>query len=465
MKYTQFSALALNGNLIKSIQSLGYTKLTPIQAETIPEILKGFDVIGQGETGSGKTAAFSLGLLNKLDTTKFKIQALVLCPTRELADQVAGEIRKLGRMIHNIKVLTLCGGSPFGPQKGSLSHGAHIVVGTPGRILDHLDKHNLSFDSLDTLVLDEADRMLDMGFQASLDAIIKYLPVDRQTLLFSATFGDNVSSISAQIMRKPKIIKVASVIKEKEVSQNFYLVKDEKSRFDALKLILFSCLPESTIVFCETKKEVQAIADSLINLGLSASPLHGDLDQKDRDQTLVCFSNKSLSILVATDVAARGIDISSLSAVFNYKLARDVNSHIHRIGRTGRAGSNGNIYNLYTERDGHKITLLEKYFDQIIIPKELPPIRVLLDAPFQSQMKTIQIDGGKKQKIRAGDIVGALTSDGTIKATKIGDINIKDNWSYVAIEFDIYRVALTKLSTEKLKGKYFRVRLIGDNTN
>ena len=459
MKYTQFSTLALNSNLIKSTISLGYNKLTPIQAETLPEVLEGYDVIGQGVTGSGKTAAFSLGILNKLDATKFKIQALVLCPTRELADQVAGEIRKLGCMIHNIKVLTLCGGSAFGPQKGSLAHGAHIIVGTPGRILDHLDKNNLSFDSIDTLVLDEADRMLDMGFQASLDAIIEYLPAERQTLLFSATFDANISSIATKIMRKPKIIKVASVIKEKRVN----LIKNEKSRFDALKLILFYSLPKSTIVFCETKKEVQDVANNLIDLGLSASPLHGDLDQKDRDQTLLCFSNNSLSILVATDLAARGIDVSSLSAVFNYKLARDVNSHIHRIGRTGRAGSSGNIYTLYTEREGHKITLLEKHFDQIIIPKELPSISVLLNAPFQPQMRTIQIDGGKKQKLRAGDIVGALTSDGTIKATKIGDINIKDNWSYVAIEFDVYPIALTKLSTGKLKGRNFRVKLISIN--
>ncbi len=355
MEYSQFSTLALNSNLIKSTISLGYNKLTPIQAETLPEILKGFDVIGQGVTGSGKTAAFSIGILNKLDAEIFKIQALVLCPTRELADQVAREIRKLGCTIHNIKVLTLCGGSAFGLQKGSLAHGAHIIVGTPGRILDHLDKNNLSLESINTLVLDEADRLLDMGFQTSLDAIIEYLPENRQTLLFSATFDDDISSIATKIMRKPKIIKVASVIKEKGINQNFYLIKNEASRFDALKLILFRYLPKSTIVFCETKKEVQAVANNLIDLGFSASPLHGDLDQKDRDQTLLCFSNKSLSILVATDVAARGIDISSLSAVFNYKLARDVKSHIHRIGRTGRAGSSGNIYNLYTEREGIKL--------------------------------------------------------------------------------------------------------------
>lgn len=463
MEYSQFSTLALNSNLIKSTISLGYNKLTPIQAETLPEILKGFDVIGQGVTGSGKTAAFSIGILNKLDAEIFKIQALVLCPTRELADQVAREIRKLGCTIHNIKVLTLCGGSAFGLQKGSLAHGAHIIVGTPGRILDHLDKNNLSLGSINTLVLDEADRLLDMGFQTSLDAIIEYLPENRQTLLFSATFDDDISSIATKIMRKPKIIKVASVIKEKGINQNFYLIKNEASRFNALKLILFRYLPKSTIIFCETKKEVQAVANNLIDLGFSASPLHGDLDQKDRDQTLLCFSNKSLSILVATDVAARGIDISSLSAVFNYKLARDVKSHIHRIGRTGRAGSSGNIYNLYTEREGHKITLLEKHFDQIIIPKELPSMNVLLNVPLQPQMRTIQIDGGKKQKLRAGDIVGALTGDGTIKATKIGDINIKDNWSYVAIEFDIYPIALTKLSTGKLKGRNFRVRLISNN--
>jgi len=461
--HNEFSALPLRSDLIKSVSSLGYCKMTPIQTKALPYILKGLDVIGEGTTGSGKTVAFSLGLLNKLDLKEFKIQALVLCPTRELANQIAEEIRKLARTTYNTKVLILCGGSPFGPQKGSLGHGAHIVVGTPGRILDHLNKNNLSLKHINTFVLDEADRMLDMGFQASLNAIIEELPKDRQTLLFSATFEKSVLSISKEVMRDPKVIKVTPRDGESKINQIYYHVKDEKNRIHALKLILFKYRPKSTIIFCETKKESVVIADFLIDLGLSALPIHGDLDQKDRDQTLVCFSNNSLSILVATDVASRGIDISLLSAVINYKLARDINSHVHRIGRTGRMGASGEVYNLYTEKEQYKIKLLERSFNQIILSKDLPSIDVLSNKLFKPLMKTLQIDGGKKQKVRAGDILGALTGNGGIEADRVGDIKIKDNWSYVAVDTNFHQKALKKLSMGRIKGKNFRIRLIDKN--
>lgn len=460
MNNTDFSSLGLHVDLVKNILSLGYSKMTPIQAQTLPDILKGSDVIGEGKTGSGKTAAFSLGILNKLDVKNFRIQSLVLCPTRELADQVASEVRKIGRTIHNIKVLSLCGGAPFGPQKGSLKHGAHIIVGTPGRILEHINKGNLALSYVSMFVLDEADRMLDMGFQPAVSSIVKHLPTNRQTLLFTATFSDDATVISSKIMKDPKIIRALSVNKKSEINQYFYQISDENHRFEALKLILLKHRPESTIIFCETKKETEEVCNQLVSNGFVTLALHGDLDQKDRDQTLIRFSNNSVPILVATDVAARGIDIFSLGAVINYNIARNIDSHIHRIGRTGRAGTTGNAFSLFSEKERYRVDLIEKYLNLTIIPKKLPIPSILNDTPIASLMETIQIDGGKKQKIRAGDILGALTGEGGLNGTQVGKINIKDNWSFVAINSDAYKAALNKLATGKLKGKIFRVRLI-----
>ena len=460
MSKTDFLSLNLNENLIQNISSLGYVEMTPIQAQSLPDILKGQDVIGQGNTGSGKTAAFSLGLLNKLNVKSFRIQSLVLCPTRELAAQVAGEIRKLARTIHNIKVLSLCGGTPFGPQVGSLEHGAHIVVGTPGRVLDHLNKKTLNLDNLTTLVLDEADRMLDMGFQPSLDAIVAQAPKKRQTLLFSATYPDKIQEISSRIMLNPVIIRVASSEQRDTIKQHFYKIKDEPHRLLALRSLLVKYRPKSTIVFCETKKETQNVSSQLVSFGFSAVALHGDMEQKDRDQTLIRFTNESASILVATDVAARGLDIVALTAVVNFRIARDAEVHVHRVGRTGRAGSAGIAYTFFDEKEHHKVNLLERYLDLVIIPEPLPLSTSINEDPLVSSMETLQIDGGKKQKIRAGDILGALTAENGINSSQVGKIHIKDNWSFVAVSVDVYKNALHKLSTGKLKGRSFRVRLI-----
>ena len=466
MNQTAFSSQKLHPDLLKNLSSLGYTEMTPIQAQSLPSILEGKDVIAQGKTGSGKTAAFALGLLNKLNVKQFRVQTLVLCPTRELADQVAKEIRRLARAIHNIKVLTICGGMPFGPQIGSLEHGAHIIVGTPGRVEEHVRKETLRLDDITTLVLDEADRMLDMGFQPSLDAIVEKIPVKRQTLLFSATYPDQIQSIAQRIMVDPVIAKVTSTHDKSTIQQHFFKVDDDKQRLTALRLLLMKYRPESSVVFCNTKRETQEVADDLVGYGFSAVALHGDLEQRDRDQALVRFSNKSISVLVATDVAARGLDIEAVDAVINYQLARDSEVHIHRIGRTGRAGSKGIACSLYSEKEHHKIVLLEDYLDQLIVTEPLPPIHLLEKTPLTSAMETLQIDGGKKQKMRAGDILGALTGkdggENSIPGTDVGKINISDNWAYVAVSRDVYKMALQKLGQGKLKGRSFRVRLIRD---
>jgi|TARA_B110000908_G_scaffold169793_1_gene227715 ATP-independent RNA helicase DbpA len=457
-KATDFSSLNLNDDLLKNLSSLDYQKMTPIQALSLPDILAGKDVIGQGKTGSGKTAAFGLGLLEKLDVKRFRIQSLILCPTRELADQVAKEIRKLARTIHNIKVLTLCGGTPFGPQIGSLEHGAHIIVGTPGRVEEHVIKGTLKLDHLEILILDEADRMLEMGFQAALDNIVERSPKQRQTLLFSATFPKQIQTIAQNIMVNPVMAKVESTHDDDTIKQHFYKVEDVEQRLLAVRLLLLAHNPQSTVIFCNTKKDAQEVADQLHDFGFSVLALHGDLEQRDRDQTLIRFANKSVAVLVATDVASRGLDIDELDAVINYHIARDSEIHVHRIGRTGRAGSKGIACSLFSDKESYKVGLLEDYLDQVIEGETLPDLSVLDQKPTQGKMATLQIDGGKKQKVRPGDIVGALTGENGIKGEQVGKISVLDNWAYVAVEKSVLKLALAKLEKGKLKGRTFRVR-------
>lgn len=457
-----FSSLNLNPDLLKNLSSLGYKEMTEIQAQSLPHILLGKDIIGQGKTGSGKTAAFGLGLLNKLNVKRFRIQTVVLCPTRELADQVAKELRKLARTIHNIKILTLCGGVPFGPQVGSLEHGAHIIVGTPGRVEDHLGRGTLTLNDVDTLILDEADRMLDMGFQDSLDAIVSKIPSERQTLLFSATFPKKIEAIVNKIMIKPEMVETKGEHTEQTIEQHFFKVEDDTQRIDAIRLLLLQYKPETSIVFCNTKREVQVVANALNNFGFSAVALHGDLEQRDRDQTLVRFSNNSASIMVATDVAARGLDIATLDAVFNYQIAHDSEVHVHRIGRTGRAGSKGIACTLYSNKESYKLGLLEDYLERTIESEILPSADVLNTSPVEPKMTTIQLDAGKKQKIRPGDILGALTGDNGLEGSQVGKIQLGATWAYVAVEKSMIKKALKKLAQDKLKGRNVRVHQITD---
>ena len=453
-----FSSLPLNKALVDNLATMDYNEMTPIQAQSLPAILANKDVIAQGKTGSGKTAAFALGLLNKLDVKKFRVQSLVLCPTRELADQVAKEIRKIARSIHNIKVLTLCGGTPMGPQIGSLEHGAHIIVGTPGRIEDHLKKGRLNLDNLTTLVLDEADRMLEMGFVDALDLIFSLCPKQRQTLLFSATFPTEIQPLTERFMQDPVTVKVASTHQESTINQHFYQVNDNSERLFAVRLLLQQFQRESTVIFCNTKLECQEVADQLNNFGFSALALHGDLEQKDRDQTLVRFANKSAAILVATDVAARGLDVDALDAVINYHIAHDPEIHVHRIGRTGRAGATGVALSLISSKEAHKVIRLEEYLGQDINVEDLPDEIVLNHDIVKPSMVTLQIDGGKKQKLRPGDILGALTAGKNISGDQVGKIQMFPIRAYVAVHHKVANIALNKIMDGKMKGRNFRVR-------
>ncbi len=454
-----FSELDLKAELLQNLGDLGYQAMTPIQAQSLPTILAGRDLIAQGQTGSGKTAAFALGLLNKLDVTSFRVQSLVLCPTRELADQVAREIRKLARAIPNVKVLSLCGGTPLGPQIGSLHHGTHIVVGTPGRIEEHLRKGTLETSQLTTLVLDEADRMLDMGFQASLDAIIERLPLKRQSLLLSATYPEAIESIAARVLVDPVTIKVAASRASGRIDEYFYRLQAGQSRDDALRLLLLHFRPQSALVFCNTRQETRELAGMLAQQGFSALALHGDLEQRDRTRTLVQFANNSATVLVATDVAARGLDIDALDMVINNRPARNGDLHLHRTGRTGRAGASGIACTIFEESEAPR---LEQYRPgEISSPgTPLPPRAVLQEPAYSAPMRSLQISGGRKQKIRPGDILGALTSKDGIDGKQVGKIDLLDNSSYVAIKRSAVPDALRKLQQGKLKGRTFKVRVL-----
>jgi len=439
--------------LLKNVESLGYEKMTEIQRQSLPHILEGKDVIGQGKTGSGKTAAFGLGLLASLDASLFKVQSMVLCPTRELAEQVAISIRQLARMMPNIKVLSLCGGVPFRPQMSSLEHGAHIVVGTPGRMAKHLRSESLNIDDLKCFVLDEGDRMLEMGFQDEIEEVIEALPTARQTMLFSATYPAKIKSIAEGLTKDPVMVKVAVTHDNKSIQQFFYEIPAPDQRASSLKLVLQKHAMESTVIFCTTKIDAKALQQDLLRSGFSVLALHGDLEQKDRDETLIQFANKSSSILVATDVASRGLDIDSVDLVVNYHIAIDTEIHIHRIGRTGRAGSKGVACSLFSDKEQRKILALEGALGMKIKKEPLPSRDILTKPKVSPKMVTLKINSGKKHKLRAGNILGALTGEKGLKGEVIGKINITDHSSYVAIERKSVKQALVKLEGEKFKGR------------
>jgi ATP-independent RNA helicase DbpA len=459
MASDRFTSLPISREQIANLDSLGYTKMTPVQAQSLPHVLNGKDLIAQAKTGSGKTAAFGIGLLDRINPKVFAVQALVLCPTRELADQVGKELRRLARSTPNIKLLLLCGGKPFGPQKASLGHGAHIVVGTPGRIQDHLRKATLKLDGLKTLVLDEADRMLDMGFYDVMTEIIAQTPKTRQTLLFSATFPESIKRMCRSIQRNPVMVTVESEHKPGVIEQLFYEVKKHE-RKNTLLALFEHYQPANALVFCHTKKQCDEVAGFLREHRIEALAIHGDLDQRKRDQVLVRFANNSCAVLVATDVAARGLDIKSLQAVINYELPRDPEIYIHRIGRTGRAGKKGIAMSIFTESEQVRVNAIEQFQKKPCICDVYESLDRHPGFSLQSPMVTIQLDAGRKNKIRPGDLLGALTGEAGLSGSQIGKIDIFDLSSYVAIEQGSVRKALNYLANGKVKGRSIRARKI-----
>lgn len=451
-----FSELTLTPALRQGLEAVAYLNMTPVQAASLPAILAGRDVIAQAKTGSGKTAAFALGLLSAIDPASIQLQGLVLCPTRELADQVSKEIRRLARFIPNVKVLTLCGGIPLRPHLASLAHEPHLVVGTPGRILELLQKGALPLAAIRVLVLDEADRMLDMGFSEDIHTITAQIPRKRQTLLFSATYGDAVRDISRQFQRDALNVSVTATLSTEEVGQLFFEVS-EAQKFDVLTGLLVQHRPESALIFCNTRHAVRDLATQLTERGHSVLALHGDLDQREREEVLLRFANRSCALLVASDVAARGLDIKDIAVVINYDMASTTDVHLHRIGRTGRAGGKGLAWTLCTPHERHRTAAIEELQDTPLI-WQTPEPGGATQKPLTAGMVTLIIDGGRQDKMRPGDLLGALTGDAGLAADAIGKIDIYATRAYVAINRRSAEQALRALGAGKIKGRRFRVR-------
>ena len=453
-----FTDLDLPQNLLDGLESIGYQSMTPVQSKVLPPALTGRDVIAKAKTGSGKTVSFGLLALANLYNSQFEPQTLVLCPTRELADQITEVIRQLARATPNVKVLTLTGGSSVRTQISSLQNGSHIIVGTPGRIEDHLGRGTLLLEKINTLVLDEADRMLQMGFQESIDRIIEQLPDKRQTRLLSATWPDEIKSIAKRFMHSPTEISVDTEHSSGDIQQHFYPVEKHQDRSQALQLLLLKFKPENALIFCNTKIAVNEVTDFLKGKGFAAIALHGDLEQKDRDRNLIRFANRSATILVATDVAARGIDIEKLDVVINYQLSKETDIHTHRSGRTGRAGEAGMVWTLFDNTDTHRLEQLAKVLGQPIKNYALPRAHALKEQPVKPATVTLEINAGKKQKLRPGDILGALTGDGGLEGSAVGKIKILNTRSFVAIDRNLVKKSQERL--QKIKGRSFRTRVL-----
>ncbi len=456
---TDFANLPLPPATLDNLQRLGYLAMTPIQAASLPLALAGHDLIAQAKTGSGKTAAFALALLANLNPRRFAVQALVLCPTRELAEQVTQEVRRLARADDNLKVLTLCGGATMRAQLASLDHGAHVVVGTPGRIMDHLERASLRLDALNTLVLDEADRMLDMGFFDDIKTVVKQCPAQRQTLLFSATYPEGIAKLSAAFMRTPREVKLLAAPAATQIRQRFYEVREDE-RLHAVSLLLEHYRPVSSLAFCNTKQQCRDLLQVLRAQGYAALELHGELEQRERDQVMVRFANRSCSVLVATDIAARGLDIDQLEAVINVDITPDSATHTHRIGRTGRVDQAGWAFSLASLDEMGRVGQIEQALRFTSQWHPLSELTRSSSEPLRPPMATIQILGGRKEKIRAGDVLGALTKDLGFAGTRIGKINVNEFSTYVAVEREIAPQVQQRLSGAKVKGRSVKVRLL-----
>ena len=458
MPDNSFSSLHVNKKLLENIDSLGFSSMTPVQQKAIPIILEGSDLIAKSKTGSGKTIAFGIGILQSLDVKKFNIQFLVICPTRELCEQVATELRKLARLEHNVKIVTIYGGESLGNQRRSLEKGAHIVVGTPGRIIDHIGKESIDLSHIQILVLDEADRMLDMGFYDDISYIKTKLPSKLQTLLFSATYPDDIKNLVAKVMHDPKTVTI-------EEDNEGYLKQltckvNKEEKYEALKTILYSYRPDSVIIFCNTKVDVEEVTHKLYSDGFDTEYLHGGLEQNIRNEMLLMFANKSIPILVTTNLAARGIDIKDISLVINYDLPQDKEVYLHRVGRTARAGDEGISISLYSQNDINQLDAIKELVKTDIEEIDLKTLTYESKKPLLAKYTTLHLLAGKKEKIRAGDIVGTFIKTLGLDKDCIGNIDILQKDSYVAIKNDCNIERILKLKEINIKAKLVRIFIL-----
>ncbi len=462
---TAFTSLPLLPELLAVVADLGFEQLTPIQAEAIPPLLAGKDVVGQSKTGSGKTAAYALPILNALDLAKREVVGVVVCPTRELSAQVARELRKLGRNLAGLTVVVLAGGEAVRDQTRVLEKGVHLVVGTPGRILDHLQRRTLKVHRVATVVLDEADRMLDMGFQEDVAKILKALPPKRQTVFFSATFPASIRALSSKYQKEPHHVRIDDDSGE-DAPQTKELVVHvgDEQKLATLSWIFAQYPNDSALVFANQKVTVAAIAKSLASMGSSVASLHGDLEQRDRDLVLAKFRNGSTRVLIATDVAARGIDLEKLDLVVNFDLPNQPEVYVHRIGRTGRAGNVGLAVSLCSRAEQPRLEAIELFTQCALLPvarDKAPPKAAAPPATRGAKMETVRLSGGRKDKLRPGDILGALTGEaGGLAGDQIGKIEIHERFAYVAVAKSVSKKAIESLNQGRIKGKRFKAEAV-----
>ena len=529
METIRFEDLELDAKIMRAITDMGFEAASPIQGQAIPLELQGLDIIGQAQTGTGKTAAFGIPLLQKIDPKNKKPQAIILCPTRELAIQVSEEIRRLAKYMHGVKVLPIYGGQEIGRQIRSLKDGVQVIIGTPGRVMDHMRRKTVKMDQIHTVVLDEADEMLNMGFLEDMETILSALPEERQTLMFSATMPQAIQRIAANFQKDPQIVRVVKKeLTVPKVTQYYYEVKP-KNKLEVMCRLLDLYDPKLSVVFCNTKKQVDELVQGLQGRGYFAEGLHGDLKQEQRDRVMRAFRTGRTDILVATDVAARGIDVDDVEAVFNYDVPQDEEYYVHRIGRTGRAGKAGKAFTFCVGKEIYKLRDIMRYTKTKIQQQKLPTLSDveemktniylekikgiieeghltkyihlvdrLMEEDYTSidiaaallkdhlsdvnaddidalddinlggtelyggegeKMVRLFINAGKKSKIRAKDIVGAIANEAGIPGKTLGEIAIFDEYTFVDVPNEFVRDILHGMKHAKIKGKRVHIEI------
>lgn len=529
MEHLRFEDMNISNEICRAVLDMGFEEATPIQSQAIPVILEGKDIIGQSQTGTGKTAAFGIPLLERINPEDRRLQALILCPTRELAIQVSEEFRKLLKYKDNIRVLPIYGGQPIDRQIAALRKGTQVVIGTPGRVMDHMRRRTIKAETVQMMVLDEADEMLDMGFREDIETILVKIPEEHQTLLFSATLSPEILDITKRFQKNPEFIKI--VRKELTVPniEQYYFDVKEKTKLDALCRIIDVYDPKLAMVFCNTKKRVDDLVEMLQGRGYFAEGLHGDLKQAQRDKVMQKFRNGTIEILVATDVAARGIDVDDIDVVFNYDVPQDEEYYVHRIGRTGRAGKAGKAFTFCVGKEIYKLRDIMRYTKTKIQQQKLPTLSDveemktniylekikgiieeghltkyihlvdrLMEEDYTSidiaaallkdhlsdinaddidalddinlggtelyggegeKMVRLFINAGKKSKIRAKDIVGAIANEAGIPGKTLGEIAIFDEYTFVDVPNEFVRDILHGMKHAKIKGKRVHIEI------
>lgn len=521
METVRFEEMGLSEEIQKAVRYMGFEEASPIQAKAIPAMISGIDLIGQAQTGTGKTAAFGIPLLEKVDPKLKKLQAIVLCPTRELAIQVADEIRNLSRYMHGIKVLPIYGGQDIVKQIRSLKSGTQIVIGTPGRVMDHMRRKTMKLDFVHTVVLDEADEMLNMGFREDIEFVLSGVPEERQTVLFSATMPKPIMEITKKFQNNAKVIKVTKKeLTVPNIEQYYYDVKPKKKE-EVLSRLLDIYSPRLSVVFCNTKKQVDLLVNALLGRGYFAAGLHGDMKQEQRDRVMQGFRTGKTEILVATDVAARGIDVDEVEAVFNYDLPQDDEYYVHRIGRTGRAGREGRAFSFVSGKEVYKLKEIQRYCKTKIYAQKVPSLNDVANTKMENILDDVErvieqedldmminaieervnnseftamdmaaaflkiccgmtednkttkendwefgdtgagedgmvrlfINIGKKQRVRPGDILGAIAGESGMDGKLIGTIDMYDKYTFVEVPREYAREVLNAMKNVKIKGK------------